>query len=58
MITDEEQEGEREYWRQVHWEEENHKSFFRVAEKDGVEYHYAGHHLMGKYNSKTGKSVE
>ncbi len=58
MITEEELEGEREYWKRVAYEKKYHKDYFRVVEKNGVEYHYAGFHLMGKYDSKTGKAVK
>lgn len=58
MLTEQEEQGEREYWERVAWEEKNRKEYFRVEEKNGVEYHYAGSHLMGKYDSKTGKSVK
>lgn len=60
-MTEEELEGEREYWQQLCWEERNHKSYYRVVVRTEngieVEYHYAGDHLMGKYEKKTGRMI-
>ena len=62
MLTEQEEEGEREYWEQQRWESQHGKDFYRTAVKveNGieVEYHYAGSHLMGKYEKKTGKMVK
>jgi hypothetical protein len=63
MLTYEEEEAEREYWNEVRWEERNHKSFYRtVIKKDTngneIEWHFAGDHLMGKYDHHTGRMVK
>ncbi len=61
-MTYEEEEGEREYWLQRQWELRNGKDFFHTSYRTEngieVEYHYAGDHLMGKYEKKTGKLVK
>lgn len=58
MLTYEEEEGEREYWEQVHWEEKNGMDYYRTVVRNGIEFHYAGSRLLGKYDHKTGRTIK
>lgn len=58
MISEEELEGEREYWKERDWESRYGMDYFRVFVRNGIEYHYEGFRCLGMYDPKTGRSVD
>ena len=62
MLTEQEEEGEREFWEQQRWELRHGKDYFRtdVVTVNGIEieYHMAGDRCTYRCEKKTGKMVK
>lgn len=62
MLTEQEEQAERDYWNERQWEKKFGMDYFHtiIRTENGrqVEYHYSGSHLMGKYDHYTGRAVK